>query len=173
LPWDRAQRRSEAGFRVEAAAGESRSRDSQSGNNGGIIARKMLTSRDDGRTAKASNRKPGRGSTTPAPLKKKSGAGRGEKHSIDLHQFLLKKKPGKKLSSVDRLAISFEHPLAERVRQAALKATDGNVSAWLAGAASRELQMEGRRELLREYEAVHGVITDEEMAEAQRLWPRD
>jgi len=157
---------------VGAAAGESRSRDSQFGNNGGIIAGKMLTSRDDGRTPEASNRRRGRGSTTPAPLKKKS-SGRGEKHSIDLHPFLLKKKQGKKLSAIDRLAISFEHPLAERVRQAALKATAGNVSAWLAGAASRELQMEGRRELLREYEAVHGVITDEEMAEAQRLWPRD
>ncbi len=132
----------------------------------------MLTNRDDGRTPKASGRKPGRGSTPGTSQKKKSRAGLAAKHTIDLHPFLLKKKQGKKLSAVDRLAISFEHPLAERVRQAAAKATAGNVSAWLAAAARRELQMEGRRELLREYEAVHGVITDEEMAEAQRLWPR-
>jgi hypothetical protein len=35
------------------------------------------------------------------------------------------------------------------------------------------LWLEGGRQLLREYEADNGVISDERIAEVEREWPRD
>lgn len=71
-----------------------------------------------------------------------------------------------------KLAISFEGALAERVQRAATAETAGNVSAWLAEAARERLRLQAARRILREYEAEHGRITDAEIAEVEREWPR-
>jgi hypothetical protein len=47
------------------------------------------------------------------------------------------------------------------------------VSAWLAEAARDRLRQRALGEAIAAYEAEHGVIADEELAEAARLWPRD
>lgn len=57
--------------------------------------------------------------------------------------------------TVARLAVSFDATLAKRVRAAA-----GNepISAWLADAAGRKLRADGLLEVVREWEAEHGVL---------------
>ena len=62
--------------------------------------------------------------------------------------------------------------LATGIREAAEREADGNVSAWLAQAAARELRRAALRAVIADYEAKHGAITEEEMAEARRRWPR-
>ena len=79
----------------------------------------------------------------------------------------------KRRSSSTKLAVSFDGRLASQVQRAARKKTAGNVSAWLAEAARDRLRLEGGRQLLTEYEADHGVISDEQIAEVEREWPRD
>lgn len=71
-----------------------------------------------------------------------------------------------------KLAVSFEGGLAADVQRAARKQTAGNVSAWLAEAARDRLRFEAGRDVLRNYEAEHGAITEDEIAEVQRQWPR-
>lgn len=61
--------------------------------------------------------------------------------------------------------------LATGIREAAEREADGNVSAWLAQAAARELRRSALRAALAEFEAENGPITEAEMAEARRLWP--
>ena len=75
--------------------------------------------------------------------------------------------------STTKLAISFEGDLAVQVQRAARNQTAGNVSAWLAEAARKRLRLEAGRQVLKEYEAEHGAITEAELAETERLWPRD
>jgi hypothetical protein len=72
-----------------------------------------------------------------------------------------------------KLAISFDGRLASEVQRAAQRQAAGNVSAWLAEAARDRLRLEGGRQLLKEYEAQHGAITNEQIAEIEREWPRD
>jgi hypothetical protein len=72
-----------------------------------------------------------------------------------------------------KLAISFDGGLAAQVQQAAKRQSAGNVSAWLAEAARERLRLEAARQLLREYEAEHGAISSERIAEVERQWPRD
>lgn len=69
--------------------------------------------------------------------------------------------------SVEKFTISFASELFERVRTVA----DGNVSGWLADAASRKLRHLEALELLREYEAEHGEVSQEELAEVRKEWP--
>jgi hypothetical protein len=78
---------------------------------------------------------------------------------------------GKKAPGAAKLAISFEGNLAAQVRRAAKKQAAGNVSAWLAEAARERLQLQARRDLLEEFEARHGPITDAELAEVEKRWP--
>jgi hypothetical protein len=67
--------------------------------------------------------------------------------------------------TVTRLAISFDRELARAVRRAARgQAT----SAWLADAARRKLRTQGLLEVVREWEAEHGEITEEELRAAAR-----
>ncbi len=68
--------------------------------------------------------------------------------------------------TVTRLAISFDRELARAVRRAARgQAT----SAWLADAARRKLRAQGLLQVVREWEAEHGEITQAELdAEAKR-----
>jgi hypothetical protein len=72
-----------------------------------------------------------------------------------------------------KLAISFDGRLATEVQKAAQKQAAGNVSAWLAEAARDRLRLEGGRQLLKEYEAKNGIITDEQIAEVEREWRPD
>ena len=72
-----------------------------------------------------------------------------------------------------KLAISFDGRLATEVQKAAQTQAAGNVSAWLAEAARDRLRLEGGRQLLKEYEAKHRVITDVEIAEVEREWRPD
>lgn len=73
---------------------------------------------------------------------------------------------------VSRFAVSFAPALAEEVRHAAEAETGGNVSAWLAAAAQRTLRRQAAREALDVYEAEHGRITQAELDETEREWPR-
>lgn len=72
-----------------------------------------------------------------------------------------------------KLAVSFDGRLASEIRRAAQKESAGNVSAWLAEAARDRLRLVGGRRLLKQYEAEHGPITEQQIAEVERDWPRD
>ena len=67
--------------------------------------------------------------------------------------------------TVARLAVSFDLKLAIAVRRAAGKEP---TSAWLADAARRKLRAEGLLEVVDEWEAQHGTLTDAELAAAAR-----
>ena len=65
------------------------------------------------------------------------------------------------------LIISLPPDLAAEVREAAEE--DGqNTSAWLVDAARRRLKARGLREVVAEYEALHGAFTEEELAIARK-----
>jgi hypothetical protein len=72
-----------------------------------------------------------------------------------------------------KLAISFEANLADQVARAAELEAGGNVSAWLARAAQAALRHSAARQMLEEYEREHGEITEEELAEVDKIWPAD
>ena len=67
---------------------------------------------------------------------------------------------------VERLSISFEQDLADRVRARAAH-EDTPISAWLAEAAERRLRTDGLRAVIADWEAEHGEITEAEL-EASR-----
>lgn len=71
-----------------------------------------------------------------------------------------------------KLAVSFARGLATQVQKAARSHSAGNVSAWLAEAARKELRHQALKSLVADYEAEHGVITDAEMADVEAKWPR-
>lgn len=71
-----------------------------------------------------------------------------------------------------KLAISLEGQLAKDVERAAKVEAQGNVSAWLADAARLRLRQLAAKEALQAYEAEAGEITDSELDEVRRLWPR-
>ncbi|MBI2373797.1 MAG: hypothetical protein HYV07_07350 [Deltaproteobacteria bacterium] len=66
-----------------------------------------------------------------------------------------------------RLAISLDESLAREIRRAA---GDQALSAWLAEAARRRLRAEGLREVVAEWEAQNGEITDAEQRSVERSW---
>jgi hypothetical protein len=72
--------------------------------------------------------------------------------------------PGMK---VDKLSISFEAGLGDRVRDAAGKAGMG-LSSWLAGAAAARLRAEALEEFLDAWEKKHGTLTAAELSRAER-----
>jgi hypothetical protein len=74
--------------------------------------------------------------------------------------------------ATERFAISVDSALAQDIRDAAERDAEGNVSAWLAQAAARELRRSALQALVAEEEARNGPITDEELAEVDRRWPR-
>lgn len=73
--------------------------------------------------------------------------------------------------SAKKLAVSFEAPLADQIQLAASQETHGNVSAWLADAARQKIRQHALAEAVAAYEAEHGEITGEELAEVRRAWP--
>lgn len=69
-----------------------------------------------------------------------------------------------------KLSISLPGQLADEVRALAASQAEGNVSAWLARLAEREVRRQQSLEAVREWEAEHGELTKEELAEARRFW---
>jgi hypothetical protein len=74
--------------------------------------------------------------------------------------------------ATERFAISMDAGLAQNIREAAERDAEGNVSAWLAKAAARELRRSALRALVAEEEARNGPITEAEMAEIRRRLDR-
>jgi len=71
-----------------------------------------------------------------------------------------------------KLAISMEGQLAKQVERAAKVESRGNISAWLADAARLRLRQLAAKQALQAYEADAGAITEDELAQVRRLWPR-
>ena len=72
--------------------------------------------------------------------------------------------------TVEKFAVSFPPELVAQVRAGAAESSD-SVSGWLADAAVRKLRRGLARQLIDEYEADHGRITDYELEEVRRQWP--
>jgi post-segregation antitoxin (ccd killing protein) len=72
--------------------------------------------------------------------------------------------------SVHKIAVSLPPGLADEVREDA-RAAGLTVSGWLADAAARKLRRKQARAVLAEYEAEHGPVTSDELAEVRRRWP--
>lgn len=68
---------------------------------------------------------------------------------------------------VDKISISFDAGLGDRVRDAARKAGTG-LSSWLAGAAAARLRAEALEEFLESWEGKHGSLTAAELSQAER-----
>ena len=67
--------------------------------------------------------------------------------------------------TVARFAISLDKELARLVRRSA---ANEPTSAWLADAARRKLRAEGLLEIVRDWEAVHGTLTLDELRAVER-----
>ncbi|HVZ86848.1 MAG TPA: hypothetical protein VHG72_07755 [Polyangia bacterium] len=72
-----------------------------------------------------------------------------------------------------KLAISLDGQLAREVQQAARAEAGGNVSAWLAEAARVHLRQLAAKRALKVFEDEMGEITEAELRQAGRAWPRD
>lgn len=68
---------------------------------------------------------------------------------------------------VDKISVSFQADLGDRVRGAARKAGTG-LSGWLAEAAAARLRAEALREFLDTWERRHGALTEAELARAEQ-----
>jgi hypothetical protein len=67
---------------------------------------------------------------------------------------------------VDKMSISLQPDLGDRVREAALRAGKG-LSFWLAEAAAAKLRAEALADFLDDWEKQHGAITAEELRRAE------
>ena len=74
--------------------------------------------------------------------------------------------------SARKLAISLDGDLAKEVQRAAKVESGGNVSAWLAEAARSRLRQLAAKQALKVYEDEMGEITEAELRQVRRLWPR-
>jgi predicted nucleic acid-binding Zn ribbon protein len=72
-----------------------------------------------------------------------------------------------------QLAITMDEELVSRVKKAAERSRDGNVSAWLSDAASAQLRYEEARRVLDELVAEQGPVSEAAVAEVRRQWPED
>jgi hypothetical protein len=73
--------------------------------------------------------------------------------------------------TVEKMSLSIPKALARQARREA-KAEGISVSAWVARAIEKQTKLAGMKKLLEEYEAEHGVITEEELEAVRKLWPR-
>jgi hypothetical protein len=76
------------------------------------------------------------------------------------------------MSVARKLAISLDGDLAKEVQRAAKVESRGNVSAWLAEAARARLRQLAVKQALKVYEDERGEITEAELRQVRRLWPR-
>jgi hypothetical protein len=72
--------------------------------------------------------------------------------------------------AVEKLSVSVEPTLARRMRAAA-DATGQSVSAFVAEAVEHRLKLEAGRQLLDEWEAEHGAISELERERVRSRWP--
>jgi hypothetical protein len=72
-----------------------------------------------------------------------------------------------------QLAISMDEALVLRVKEAAERSRDGNVSAWLADAASAQLRYEAAKRVLDDLVSEQGPVSEAAIAEVRRQWPED
>jgi hypothetical protein len=75
--------------------------------------------------------------------------------------------------AVKQLAISMDPKLVSRVRKAAKRSREGNVSAWLADAASAQLRHEEARLVLGEMIAEQGPVSVAAVRRVRRQWRED
>lgn len=68
----------------------------------------------------------------------------------------------------DKMSITVPADVAAELRA---RAGHGNVSAYVTHALMRQLEHDRLGDLLMELEAVHGPVTDEELAAARAEWP--
>ena len=73
--------------------------------------------------------------------------------------------------AVRKLSVALDESVADGVAQAAARA-GVSVSAWLNHAAEHELAIEAGLDAVREWEADHGALTADELAEADSLLDR-
>ncbi len=71
---------------------------------------------------------------------------------------------------VEKFAVSFPPDLLEHIRADA-EAHGESLSKWLVDAASRKLRSAAAMAALQAFEAEHGEITEEELAEVRAQWP--
>lgn len=71
--------------------------------------------------------------------------------------------------AVEKLSLSFEPELAQRTRAAA-QASGRSVSAFVADAVEQQLKLEAGRQLLAEWEAEHGAISERERERVRSRW---
>lgn len=67
---------------------------------------------------------------------------------------------------VARLTVSLDNELAAAVRDAA-EADEQNVSAWMGAAARRQLAARGLGDVIADWEAEHGALSEDELAAAR------
>jgi hypothetical protein len=75
--------------------------------------------------------------------------------------------------AVKQLAISMDPKLVSRVRKAAKRSREGNVSAWLADAATAQLRHEEARLLLDQMVAEQGPVSQAAISRVRRQWRED
>jgi len=73
--------------------------------------------------------------------------------------------------TVKKLSIALDDAVAHDVARAAER-SGVSVSAWINRAAEHELATEAGLDAVRDWEADHGALTDEELAEADKLLDR-
>jgi predicted transcriptional regulator len=72
--------------------------------------------------------------------------------------------------AVEKLSVSVEPMLARRMRAAA-EASGQSLSAFVADAVEQRLKLDAARQLLEEWEAEHGPVTEEERQRVRSRWP--
>ena len=72
--------------------------------------------------------------------------------------------------AVEKLSVAVEPALARRMRAAA-DATGQSVSAFVAEAVEHRLKLEAGRQLLDEWEAEHGAVSELERERVRSRWP--
>lgn len=70
--------------------------------------------------------------------------------------------------AIRKVSVSLDAALVEEAREL----SKGNLSAYINEALLRQVKNQRLGELLDAYQAEHGAFTEEELAEADRLWPR-
>lgn len=67
------------------------------------------------------------------------------------------------MTAYERLSVTVPADIAQQVREAADQASE-TISGWITAAAAHRLRLDAGRQLLAEYEAEHGAVTEQERA---------
>jgi len=74
------------------------------------------------------------------------------------------------VAETTKISVSLPAHLAERAREAAGEDEAGNLSAWFARLAEREVRRRESLEAVRAFENAHGELTEDEVASARARW---